>query len=64
MSAPTRGNDITKDEREAALWGAVRHYTHQAHHSGSEGGVSVYSRAEARLVLTLTASFVARMQGG
>lgn len=55
---------MTKDEREAALWGAVRHYTHQAHHSGSEGGVTVYSRAEAQFVLTLTASFVARMQAG
>jgi len=57
-------NGMTKAEREAALWGALRHYTHQAHHARSEGGVTVYSRSEAQLVLILTASFVARAQGG
>ncbi|MCH8863536.1 MAG: hypothetical protein IID51_13670 [Proteobacteria bacterium] len=56
-------NGLTKGEREAALWGVLRHYTHQAHHAGSEGGVNTYSRAEAWLVLTLAASFVARIMG-
>lgn len=56
--------DMTKAEREAALWGTLRHYTHQAHHGSSEGGEADYSRAEARMVLTLTASFVAHMQAG
>lgn len=57
-------NGMTKSEREAALWGALRHYTHQAHHGGSEGGVAIYSRAEAQLVLILMASFVAHGQSG
>lgn len=51
-------NKMTKGEREATLWAALRHFTHQAHHGASEGGVPHYSRAEAQLVLTLTASVV------
>ena len=51
--------EMSKNEREGAIWGAVRHYTHQAHHSDSEGGISEYSRAEAQLILTLTSAFVA-----
>lgn len=54
-------NGMTKDEREAAMWGSLRHYTHQAHHGDSEGGIGHYSRADAQLVLTLTASFVAHL---
>lgn len=55
-------NSMTKDEREAALWGTLRHYTHQAHHSDSEGGFSNYTRADAQLILTLTSSFLAHIQ--
>lgn len=55
-------NGMTKDERESGLWSSLRHYTHQAHHGDSEGGVSHYSRADAQLVLTMTASFVAHLQ--
>lgn len=50
---------MTKDEREAALWATLRHYTHQAHHGPSEGGVSQYSRAEAQFVLAWTAGAMA-----
>jgi hypothetical protein len=50
--------DMTGTEREAALWAAVRHYAHLAHHGSSDGGVSHYSRAEAQLVLTMVASLV------
>lgn len=55
-------DEMTKEEREAALWGALRHYTHQAHHAEGENGVSAYTRSEAQLILTLTASLVARAQ--
>ncbi|HEV2160670.1 MAG TPA: hypothetical protein VGR52_00315 [Stellaceae bacterium] len=52
--------DMTAAEREAALWAAARHYAHLAHHSASDGGVSLYSRADAQLVLTMCASLIAR----
>jgi len=52
--------DMTKAERESDLVEAVRNYTHLAHHAGTEGGESNYSRAEARLMLTVTAAIVAR----
>lgn len=54
--------DMMKEEREGALWATLHHYTHQAHHGESEGGIADYSRAEAQFVLTLTASFLNRAQ--
>lgn len=56
-------NNMTKTDREAALWGALRHYTHLAHHEDNEGSTSNHSRPEAQFVLTLAASFVAHMHG-
>lgn len=53
---------MTKDERKAALWGVLRHYTHQAHHGAGERGETSYSRADAQMVLTLAATFVAHAQ--
>ena len=50
---------MSKNERERAMLGALRHYTHLAHHGQSEGGEICYSRADARHILTLVASFVA-----
>ena len=50
---------MSKTDRERAILGALRHYTHQAHHGPSEGGEANYSRADARHVLTMVASFVA-----
>ncbi|WP_200371978.1 hypothetical protein [Rhodovibrio salinarum] len=55
-------NSMAKDEREAAMWASLRHYTHQAHHGDSEGGINRYTRADAQLVLTLTASFLTHLQ--
>ena len=46
---------MTREERERAMWSAVRHYTHQAHHAPGEGGVARYSRTEAQRVLVLAA---------
>jgi len=57
-------DSMTKAEREEAIWAILRHYTHQAHHGPSEGGVPDYTRAEAQFVLTLTAATVARAQAG
>ena len=55
--AKDRGG-MTGGEREAALWAAVRHYAHLAHHGPSAGGVPHYSRQEAQLVLTMVATLV------
>lgn len=55
-------NGMNKDERESALFAALRHYTHQAHHSLSEGGVLGYTRAEAQFVLILTSTAAARLR--
>lgn len=49
---------MTGGEREAALWAAVRHYAHLAHHGPSDGGVPHYSRQEAQLVLTMVSTLV------
>ena len=49
---------MSKREREMAMLGALRHYTHLAHHGESEGGEVSYSRADAQLILTMAASFV------
>jgi hypothetical protein len=57
-------NSMSKHERESALWACLRHYTNQAHHTEDEGGEVGYARADATLILTLTASFVAHAQSG
>lgn len=49
---------MTRGEREAALWAAVRHYAHPAHHAVSDGGEQFYCRAEAKLILTTVAALV------
>ena len=59
-SLASERSTMVKDQREAAILAVVRHYTHQAHHADSEGGITSYSRSEAKLVLTLTAALVAR----
>lgn len=51
---------MTKQEREQAIQATIRHFTHLAHHSESDGGV-FYDRAEAKLALSLTAAITARM---
>ena len=51
-------NGMNKEDRAGAIWGTLRHYTHQAHHSKSEGGEKLYTRSEAKLALILTATFV------
>jgi hypothetical protein len=55
--AKDRGS-MTGGEREAALWAAVRHYAHLAHHGPSAGGVPNYARQEAQLILTMVATLV------
>ena len=50
---------MSKSDRERAMLGALRHYTHQAHHGHSDGGEVSYSRADAQHTLILVASFVA-----
>lgn len=55
----SKAREMSKSERLGAILGTLRHYTNQAHHGQSEGGEVNYSRADAQLILTLTASFVA-----
>ena len=56
--------EMSKSEREGAMLAALRHYTHQAHHGRSAGGETDYSRADARHVLALAASFAAHCRSG
>lgn len=50
-------NDMSKDDREAALAFMVKHYTQLPHHSASQGGTDDYTRSDAKLALTLVAAF-------
>ena len=50
-----------KVEREIAIGAVVRHYTHPAHHSESDGGGANYDQSEAKFLLTLTAAIVAKV---
>ncbi len=52
-------DSMSEQERQGAVWSAVRHYAHQAHHAPSEGGVREYSRTQAQWMLAATAGFVA-----
>lgn len=58
----TNRTSMTKNDREASIWATLKNYTHQAHHPESEGGEEIYSPAEAKLILTLSAALVARVQ--
>ena len=49
---------MTKAHREEAVYAAVRHYTHLAHHAPADGGETSFSRAEAEFVLSATAAGV------
>gem|GEM_PF-3456249 len=48
-------SDMTKEEREYAIFAALRHYTNLPHHGESEGGGVQFSRADASLALSLAA---------
>ena len=56
--------EMSKGERAAALCAALRHYTHQAHHGPSEGGVSAYTRADAQFAISVTAAAASLAQAG
>ncbi len=49
---------MTKQQREEALYAALRHYTHPPHHVSDGGDPKVYTRQEAQLALTLTCTAV------
>lgn len=55
--------DMTKAQREEAVNAAIRHFTHPAAHAEGEGG-DYYTRAEAKLVLSMAAAIVSRAVGG
>ncbi len=57
-------DDMDQAAREAAVYAVLRHYTHQAHHGPSEGGIHAYTRAEAQFVLGLAAAAMAHAQTG
>ena len=54
--------EMDKAAREAAVYAVLRHYTNQAHHGPGEGGVAEYTRAEAHLVMSLTAAAAAHVR--
>jgi hypothetical protein len=49
---------MEKTDRLRAIFGTVHLYTHLAAHSASRGGISNYTRADAKLLLVLVATFV------
>lgn len=59
-----RKRNRSPDDRMRSIWAAVREYTHLAHHGPSEGGLSHFSRADARTILSFTASLAAHRLDG
>jgi hypothetical protein len=53
-----KSSEFSKSQRAAVLYNAVRNYTHLSHHIGGEGQPEVFSRRDAAMVLTTTASLV------
>jgi hypothetical protein len=49
---------MQKQERELALFAAVRNYAHLAHHVGLDGAITQFTRDEARMALTLCATLL------
>lgn len=62
LASPSTRRIMDRAAREAALYAALRHYTHQAHHGPSVGGATAYTRAEAQFVIGLSAAAVAHAQ--
>ena len=56
--------NMTKPEREDAAFGALRHYTHLAHHTVKGSGEASFTRAEAQFILSATAAAVRLAQVG
>jgi hypothetical protein len=52
-------NSMTKEEREQVLAAMLHHYTQLSAHSVGRGGYLGYTRADAKLALTLVAAFAA-----
>lgn len=53
--------EMNKQQREEFLKKAVFHYTHLAHHGGVGEDWETFSRAEARMILAMTASLISRL---
>ena len=64
LASRSTRDEMDKATREAAVFAVLRHYTNQAHHGPSEGGVAAYTRAEAQFVLSLAAAAAAHLQTG
>ena len=59
-----RSGDMTKPQREEAVYAALRHYTHLAHHAAGDGGETSFTRGEAQFMLSATAAAVRLVQMG
>lgn len=53
-----KSSEFSKPQRAAAIYNAVRNYTHLGHHLGGEGQPEVFSRRDAAMVLTTAAALV------
>lgn len=51
-------SDMTKEEREQLVWHSLRHYTHLSKHAISDGGTDDFSRADARMMIAMTAQLL------
>ena len=60
LNEPDGRKNMSKEDREIAILAAVRNYTHLAHHQGGSGGTEYFTRSEAQLIFTLSATLVAR----
>ena len=56
--ADDRKSAMTKPQREEAVYAALRHYAHLAHHATADGGETGYTRAEAEFMLSATVAAV------
>ena len=56
--AEERHRAMTKPQREEAVYAALRHYAHLAHHAPGDGGETGYTRAEAEFILSATVAAV------
>lgn len=62
--AEDRAGTMTKTERQKAVYAALRHYPHAAHHASDDGAENSYSRAEAEFTLSAAVAAVRLAQMG
>jgi hypothetical protein len=52
---------MSKSDRQLAILAALHHYTHSSHHPGSDGGLVLYDRTDAKMALSMAAALAANL---